>query len=97
MCKRDNILSLVLRQALTTFASKCTSCKSTGRPSNSRKVSFGKLLTSFIDHIKLNFMYITELGKQPVVHIVHVHTTLSATSVMTSREMDEGSRVFDNK
>ena len=47
LCQRGGILQPVLKQALAKVIDKCTSCKSTGRPLNVRKVSLNKLLRSF--------------------------------------------------
>lgn len=96
LCKRGSILSSVLRQAPTTVASKCTSRKSTGRPSNS-ELSFGMHLTSFNDHVPLDYMYITELGHQPILHIFDVRTGFSVTSLMKTREMNKASPAFDKE
>ncbi len=44
LCKRAKIMTPALRQALEVAISKCTSYKTTGRPLNSKKISFDKLL-----------------------------------------------------
>ncbi len=51
-CKKAKIMTLVLKQALEVALSKCTSCKTTGRPLNSKKISFDKLLRTFNDHVR---------------------------------------------
>ncbi len=44
LCRQANILTPPLRQALKVALEKCTSCKTTGGPLNSKKVSFDKII-----------------------------------------------------
>ncbi len=45
--QRANILTGPLKQALKLALEKCTSCKTTGRPRNSKELSFDKMLRNF--------------------------------------------------
>ena len=79
----------VLKQALEKSAKKCSSCKETGRPLQSRKISFNKILTSFNHHVQLDFFFCAEYENQSIFHMVDVHTAYSAASLMSSREMSQ--------
>ena len=95
LCRRAKILSPQLRSELENVASKCTTCLQTGRPLNARKVSFSRVLSSFNEHIQIDFMFIAELGNLPILHMVDVGTGFSATVLMTSRDLDEAARFVE--
>ena len=95
LCQRGDVLTLVLEQALRKAASRCSSCKQTGRPANSRKISFARILGSFNKHVQLDFFFAKELDNIPILHIVDVHTGLSAAHLMPSREMTLSARALE--
>ncbi len=68
ICKKAGILTPPLCQALKDLLDKRTICKTTGRPLNSKKVSFDKILREFNDHVQLDFFFIEELGGGPILH-----------------------------
>ncbi len=43
LCRKANVMAPPLRQPLKVALEKCTTCKTTGRPLNSEKVSFDKI------------------------------------------------------
>ncbi len=94
LCKRAKIMTPALRQALEVAISKCTSCKTTGRPLNSKKISFDKLLRTFNDHVQVDFLFIRELGKEPILHVRDKATGYSATVILSSRDMNEVATAF---
>jgi len=89
ICKTANVLTPVLRQALQLAIEKCTSCKSTNRPLNSKKISFDKLLRTFNDHVQLDFFFIKELTQLPILHIRDKATGYSETVVQRGRDIEE--------
>ena len=94
LCKRGGVLTPILRQALDTVVTKCTSCKSTGRPLISRKISSSKILASFNTHVQIDFMFIVELCNKPILHLINVHTGFSVTALLDSREMELATQEF---
>ena len=74
LCKRAGVLNPVLKQALEAAFAKCTSCRVTGRPLRSLKVSFGRLLFSFNDHVQIDFMFLSEVNNLPILHIIDMST-----------------------
>ena len=88
LCKRAGVLTPVLKEALEAAFAKCTSCRVTGRPLRSRKVSFGRLLLSFNDHKQIDFMFLSEMHKLPILHIIDMSTGYSCTFLMETREME---------
>ncbi len=79
-----------LRQALEVAISKCTSCKTTGRPLKYKKISFDKLLRTFNDHVQVDFLFIRELGKEPdLAHKGQGNWILSEPLILSSRDMNE--------
>ena len=96
LCKRAGVLTGVLSKALDEAFARCTSCQSTGRPLQSRKISLSKILASFNDHVQVDFMYIAELGgTSPILHMVDVHTGLSATKLTGCRDIDVAARTME--
>ena len=85
----------VLKQALQKAVNKCTSCKETGRPLRSRKISFGKILSSFNHHVQLDFFFCADFDNAPIFHTVDIRTGYSAASLMQTREMDEAARQLE--
>ena len=79
----------VFKQALQKAVNKCTSCNETGRPLQSREISFGKILSSFNHHIQLDFFFSSEFDNAPIFYMVDVHTGYSPASLMQTHEMDE--------
>ena len=95
ICTRGGVMNPILKQALERVIHKCTSCSQTGRPLNSRKVSFGKILAQFNEHVQLDFFWIDELGSLPIFHMVDKHTGFSVTVLSNSRDMEEISKLFE--
>ena len=95
LCKRGGVLTPTLRQALNTVVGDGSSCKSTGRPLISRKLSFGKILASFNSHVQIDIMLIVELSNMLILHLVDVHTRFSVTVLLDSREMELVTQEFE--
>ena len=85
----------ILKQALQKAVNKCTSFKEKGIPLQSRKISFGKILSSFNHHVQLDFFFCAEFDTAPIFHMVDFHTGYSAASLMQTREMDEAARQLE--
>ena len=86
--KRAGILSPVLHQALVKAFNKCTTCKTTGRPKQSRKVSFSRLVSWFNHRLQVDYFYVKELGKNPILHIFDTHTSFSVAVQVESRDQE---------
>ncbi len=86
--KTAGILTPPLCQALKDAHNKCTICKTTGRPLNSKKASFDKILRKFNDHVQLDFFLIEELGGGPILHARDKATGYSETTLLLSRDLD---------
>jgi len=97
ICERAKILTPVLSQALESAFSKCTSCKATGRPVHSRKVSFSRILAEFNDHLQVDFLFVRELGNTLILHMIDRATAFSATALMFSRDMDDVASMIEMK
>jgi len=97
LCQRGGVMNAVLHQALKQAVKKCSSCKSTGRPKICRKVSFGSILTSFNEHVQLDYFFIAEIGKNPILHLVDTNTAFFATALMDSKEMEPAAKEFELK
>jgi len=97
ICTRAKILTPVLAQALEAVFDKCTSCKSTGRPVHSRKVSFSRVLAAFNDHLQVDYLFIRELGNLPILHLTDVGTGFSVTVLMISRDMQDASQMISTR
>jgi len=95
LCNRGGILTKTLKAQLKIAADSCSSCLSTGRPSKSRKVSFGRLLSSFNTHAQLDFLYVTELTPNPILHIVDQHTAFSSCCIVQSRDINDVVKSFE--
>lgn len=96
LCKRGGVINAVLHQALKSVIDKCSTCRSTGRPLKSRKVSFGKILSSFSLNVQVDFLFISEMENDPTLHIVDVHAAYSVTVLMESRDMNAVAHEFDD-
>ena len=94
LCRKANILTPALRQALQIALKKCTSCKTTGRPLNSKKVSFDKILREFNEHVQIDFLFIEELGSGPILHARDKATGYSETVRLSSRDLDDAAAAF---
>ena len=66
ICSRAGVLNPILSQELELVVQKCTSCKRSGRPLHSRKVSFARVLSGFNDHLQADFLFIKELQNLPI-------------------------------
>lgn len=97
LCERGGVMTPVLRQALEVAAENCSSCKETGRPSTSKKVSFSKVLSTFNAHVQIDYFFIVELTKLPILHMIDTHTGYSATAIVDSREMELAAQEFELK
>lgn len=89
LCKRGGVLTKELKRHLLDAYNKCTSCREVGRPYNSKKVSFKKVFAGFNDSVQIDFCYVTELSKNPILHVVDTSTGYSATRLCDTRYMDE--------
>ncbi len=94
ICQQAKVLTPSLRQALAMATQKCTSCKTTGRPSNAKKVSLDKLLRAFNDHVQVDFFFIQEIGGDPILHARDKATGYSETTRLPSKDMDLASDAF---
>ena len=94
ICNRAGVLNPTLSQALDLVVHKFTSCKRSGRPIHARKVSFTRVLSDFNEHLKVDFLFIRELRNLPILHMVDVGTGFSATSLMSSWDMEDASRMI---
>ena len=97
ICNRAGVLNPTLSQALDLVVHKCTSCKRSGRPIHARKVSFTRVLSDFNEHLQVDFLFIRELQNLPILNMVDVETGISATSLMSSRDMEDASRMIKTK
>ncbi len=84
LCKQAKIMTPVLKRALEAALSKCTSCKTTGRP----LISFDKLLRTFNDHVQVDFLFIRELGKEPILSAREKASRYAATVSLPNTDMD---------
>lgn len=69
---RAGILSSSLKHSIHTVSDKCRSCVQTGRPHRSKKVSLSEILASFNENAQIDYIWITELTYQPILHIADV-------------------------
>ena len=97
ICNRAGVLNPILSQSLELVAQKYTSCKRSGRPLHARKVSFTRVLSEFNDHVQVDFLFIRELQNLPILHMVDVGTRFSATSLMSSRDIEDASRMIKTR
>lgn len=86
----------IFRQSLRAVVAKCTTCKSTGRPLRSRKLSFSKLLDSFNKHVQLDHMFITELSDQPILHMVDMSTSFSVPVFTMTTDFSGAAQAFED-
>ena len=73
------VLTEKLKKHLSEAYNKCTSCRQVGRPHHSRKVSFKKVFSTFNDRVQMGFFYVTDMGKNHILHIVDTSTGYSET------------------
>ena len=97
LCERVNVLNPILKQALSFSFRRCTSCEKIGRPLSSKKVSFEKILATFNQNVQVDFLFIKDVTKEPVLHIVDTHTALSVAAIVPSRKMEVAARQFEYK
>lgn len=97
ICKRASVLTPLIKDELQEAYQNCTSCQQTGRPVNSRKISFSRILSEFNDTVQIDFFFVSELSKSPILHFVDVSTAFSAAQLMDSREMDNAVRSFESQ
>lgn len=95
LCERGGVLSDSMEKYLQESFDKCTVCKQTGRPLHSRKVSFSKVLSSFNDTVQIDFVFVSQLSKLPILHIVDVASGFSAAELMPSRDMSKAMKTFE--
>ena len=95
ICNRAGVLTREIEAALAEAFEKCTSCKQTGRPLNSRSVSLGKVLAEFNSHVQIDFLYVTEIGPKPILHVIDTHSSLSATALSPSRDIGVAARTIE--
>ncbi len=94
--QRVNIVTGTLRQPLKLALDKCTSCKASGRPRKFEMTSFDKMLRAFKEHAQVDFLFITELGNAPILHVCDKATSYSETVQMKSRDMYLVANTFVN-
>jgi len=94
ICKQANVLTPPLVQALQLSIKKCTSCGTTGRPHNMKKVSFDRLLREFNEHVQVDFFYIVEISKNPILHARDKASGFSATIIVPSRDMIVATKAY---
>ena len=94
---RAGVLNPIFSQALELVAQNCTACKRSGRTLHAVKVSFTRVLSDFNDHVKVDFLFIRELQNLPILHMADVGTGFSVTSLMSSRCMEDASRMIKTK
>ena len=97
LCKKDGVLTPVLRQALQNAYKKYAPSLTTAGPLRSRKVSLRRLLASFNNHIQIDFVFLRALTRMPTEHIVDSKSGLSVAKVVTSRELDEAVRIVETE
>lgn len=85
LCLRGDIITPVLEQALEKAASICSSCKQTGRVTNSRKIAFARIPGTFNKHVQLDF-FKKEFYNIPILHMFDVYTGFSSAHPVPSRE-----------
>lgn len=95
LCERGGVLNPVLKQALKSVVERCTSCKSTGQPLRSSKISPWKVCLNFNDHVQMDFFFIKELTDKPIYHLADLHTAYSETSLVESRDMSVAGTFFE--
>lgn len=84
-----------MKEKLQEAFEKCTSCRETGRPTNSRKISFSRILSEFNYTVQVDYFFTTELSKTPILHVVSVSTGYSAPKLALSREMDKAMEALE--
>ena len=95
LCRRAKILTPTLKKELQDAFANCTSCLQSGRPLNSRKFSLSRVLSSFNDHLQIDFFFIQELGNLPILCMVDVATGYASTVLMSSRDLDQTARFVE--
>lgn len=97
ICNRAGIMTPTLSAALDDVYDNCKICCTTGRPLNTNKVSFNTVLAGFNDHLQVDFLFIKELGSMPILHMVDKATSMSATALMPSRNIDEAAKMITTR
>lgn len=93
--RTKNILTLCLRRHLLEAFNKCSFCKQVGRPADSRKIIFVKLLSCFNGKVQMDFCYLTELAKYRILHMVDAATGFYSTLLSDSRLIPEEMKSFE--
>lgn len=96
LCKRGGVLTPVLKRVFYSTFDSCSICKSTGRPHSSRKISFGKILVDFNEHVQVDFFFMQEMENEPVLDMVDIHTGLSQTAVTRTRRIAVAAEAFES-
>lgn len=94
LCQQGEVLTPVLLQALESAVERCTSCKTLGRPLNVRKVSLNRLPRNFNEEVRIDFMWIMELTKEPKLHIRNCAMRLCVAVITPIRDMNVTTRIF---
>ncbi len=55
---------------------------------------FGPIGASGTTHVQVDFLFIMELGKEPILHARDKATGYSATVILSSRDMNEVATAF---
>lgn len=74
LCERAKVLNTALKQALYAKSDKHTTFEEAGPPFRSRRASTAFLFQNFNCHVKIYFLFVTELGSSPILHIVDYAT-----------------------
>jgi hypothetical protein len=88
LCKRSGVWTPALNQSLSNAVSICPSCEMTGRPHTIRKISTSNMTRTLNSHTQVDFFYVEELDRRPILHIRDTSTGFSACCVQASRDMD---------
>lgn len=60
-----------------------------------RKLSFSRILSSFNDVIQINYLFVMELTKDQILHVIYVHYGYSETNLVINMEMYNEFKAFE--
>ena len=95
LCKRAGVYSKKLDYAPKLAVEKCSSSKGTGLPMINRSIALDKVLSSFNTHAQLDFFYMPEMGRLPILHLVDTNSGFSATAIVSSRDIDVAAKAIE--
>ncbi len=88
LCKQAKVMKPLLNEALEVAITKCTSRQKTCCPLYSKKIFFDRLLRTFNDHVQVNFPFIREIVREPILHARHNAAGYAATLCLPNLDMD---------